>query len=99
MVSGRIGEALDRAPSPVVPGRERRHGNASMRTPTVKELPVQDHPHMLRVAIMEQSRNVGFCSKVKTKDLFKFTLKGKGSSKKKEKSNYFTPTIYRLQGD
>ena len=62
MVSGRIGEALDRAPSPVVQERKRRHGNASMRTPTVKELLVQDHPHMLRVAIMEQSRNVGFCS-------------------------------------
>jgi hypothetical protein len=59
MASGQNGEAFHPAQAPVamVLEQKQRHGIASMRTPTAKELLVQEHPHMKRIAITEKSRN------------------------------------------
>ena len=87
MASGQNGEAFHPAQAPVtmVLEQKQRHGIASMRTPTAKELLVQEHPHMKRIAITEKSRNVGFCSQVNTRDPFN--------------SHDDPPTIRRLPGD
>ena len=63
MASGQPGEAWDPAPSLAEQERKQKPGSASMLTPTARELLVQDRPHMLSHATMQQSHNVGFAPK------------------------------------